>query len=106
MIGWVEALAEWFKPIVGWMKVEMFQTRYLQIDETPIRYLDRDEPGKSQLGYFWVFGRPGQDVIFDWQTRRSAESVKPFLKGYQGRVQCDGYGAYPALARQSPESTL
>lgn len=106
MIGWVEALAEWFKPIVGLMKVEMFQTRYLQIDETPIRYLDRDEPGKSQLGYFWVFGRPGQDVIFDWQTSRSAECVKPFLEGYQGRIQCDGYGAYPSLAKQSPGVTL
>ena len=27
---------------------------YLQVDETPVRYLDPDVQGKSELGYLWV----------------------------------------------------
>lgn len=97
MVGWIEVLAGWFEPVVGLMKQELLAGGYLQADETVIRYLDRDDPGKSHPGYFWVYGRPGHNVLFDWSTGRGAEHPRKFLEGYQGVLQCDGYGVYPSL---------
>jgi transposase len=70
---------------------------YLQIDETVIRYLDREEPGRSCQGYFWVYSRPGGDVIFDWQATRSHLAPLEFLKSFSGKIQTDGYGGYDTL---------
>ena len=106
MVGWIEMMAGWFEPILGRMKEAMIATGYLQVDETVIRYLDREEPGKSLTGYFWVYAHPGGDVLFDWRTGRSGESPKEFLAGFQGRLQCDGYGVYPKLAQQLGNTKL
>jgi transposase len=99
MTGWIEALSEWFEPLIGLIKSDLLQEGYLQVDETVIRYLDREERGKSKTGYFWVYARPGGDVLFDWQTGRSGKRPMEFLRGYKGRLQCDGYGVYPKLGR-------
>lgn len=106
MVGWIEMLAGWFEPILGRMKEALIATGYVQVDETMIRYLDREEPGKSLQGYFWVYTHPGGDVLFDWRTGRSAAWPMEFLAGFQGRLQCDGYGVYPKLAKDLEQTTL
>jgi transposase len=47
---------------------------YLQIDETPIRYLSPGN-GQTKLGYFWTALSPGGDVVYHWETSR-AECLK------------------------------
>ena len=42
---------------------------YLQIDETPIRYLAPGH-GQTKLGYFWTALSPGGDVVYHWETSR------------------------------------
>ena len=106
MVGWTESIAEWFRPLVERIKERMFLKGYLQVDETPIKYLDRDEPGKSQQGYFWVYAEPGGDVVSDWQTTRGADAPREFLKGFEGCLQCDGYGVYGAIAAEQPKWQL
>jgi len=112
MVDWVEQLCFWFQPIYEEMKKGLLAGGYLQIDETVIRYLDREEPGHSCIGYFWVYSRPGDDVIFDWQTTRSHLAPKEFLKDFEGKIQTDGYEAYNTLAaaraceRQDKQSGL
>jgi hypothetical protein len=99
MVDWTEQLATWFQPVYRQMVVELVASRYLQVDETPIRYLDREEPGRSCVGYFWTYSRPGGDVIFDWQTSRGRDGPAAFLQRFQGKLQTDGYAVYRALAQ-------
>jgi transposase len=99
---WMELTAFWLKPIYELMKKQLMAGSYLQVDETPIRYLDPDQPGKAQLGYLWVYGVPGGDVIFDWQTSRGKEAPAQMLKDFKGQLQADGYGVYPSLVKDRP----
>ena len=100
---WVGQAAFWLKPIYEFMKKNSLAKSYLQADETPIRYLDPDQPGKAQLGYLWTYSPPGGDVLFDWQTTRGKEAPAEFLKTFKGHLQTDAYGVYLSLAKDRPQ---
>jgi transposase len=100
MSDWMERVAWELLPIYQAMERNLFSGDYVQADETPIRYLDPDLPGKSQQGYLWVYGRPGGDVIFDWQTSRGTEAAQIKLKDFKGWLQSDGYAVYERVARE------
>jgi len=95
---WVEQAALWLQPIYHAIKKALLAGGYLQVDETPIRYLDPDLPGKSHLGYLWTYSRPKGEVIFDWHTSRGREGPEAMLKEFKGLVQTDGYIVYTSLA--------
>jgi hypothetical protein len=67
MARWVQLASEWLKPIYRQIKDQMMRGSYLQVDETPIRYLDPGN-GKTGLGYLWVAHRPGEDVLLERRT--------------------------------------
>jgi transposase len=95
---WVELAADWLKPIYQQIRTGVLAGGYVQVDETPIDYL---EPGNGQTkqGYFWTFYRPGEGSFFDWQTSRAAaclESIVPLT--FTGILQCDAYRAYQSFA--------
>lgn len=95
---WMELAADWLKPIYEQIRTGVMAGGYVQVDETPIAYL---EPGHGQTrqGYLWVCARPGGDVIFQWETSRAAECLHKLIAvDFSGTVQCDGYSAYPAFA--------
>ncbi len=96
---WVAAAAFWLKPIYNEIKKGLQAAGYLQADETPIRYLDPDRPGKAQLGYLWTYSVPGQDVLFDWQTTRSHQPLAAFLEQFEGWLQTDAFSAYLRVAK-------
>jgi len=100
MVDWTEQLATWLQPIYREMKAESFACGYLQADETPVRYLDRDEPGRSCQGYLWAFGHPRGNVLFEWRTSRGRDGPEEFLKDFKGKLQTDGYAAYSSLVRE------
>ena len=100
LCGWVEAAADWLSPIYREMKTALLTKDYLQVDETPIRYLDPDIKGKSQQGWLWTYSHPCEDVIFEWNISRSREGPRHFLKNFRGKLQTDGYGVYESLARE------
>ena len=96
---WVELAADWLQPIYQAIRTGVMAGGYVQIDETPIDYLD---PGKGQTGqgWLWTASRPGGDVIFQWETSRASSCVGNLLPGdFTGTLQCDGYGAYPVFVR-------
>lgn len=71
MCDWIGYVADnWLNLIYHSIRQGLFKSDYLQIDETPIRYLDNERKGKSHKGYFWVFGNPKGNVCFDWQPGR------------------------------------
>jgi transposase len=104
---WVALAADWLRPIYEVIRTGVMGGGYVQIDETPIKYL---EPGHGQTrqGYLWVCHRPGNDVVFHWQTSRAATCLEKIIPvDFCGTIQCDGYSAYPAFAnRHSQPITL
>ena len=68
---WVELAAEWLKPIYENIRTGVMAGGYVQVDETPVNYLEPGN-GKTKQGYLWTGSRPGGDVFFRWETSRSA----------------------------------
>jgi len=100
---WVELAADWLAPICREIRSGVLAGGYVQVDETPIDYLDPGR-GRTGQGYLWTCAVPRGDVVFHWETSRAAECLGNVLPAdFTGTVQCDGYAAYPAFARQHPQ---
>lgn len=99
LVRWVRLASEWLKPIYRQIKDQMMSGPYIQVDETPIKYLDPGN-GKTGQGYLWVAHRPGEDVLFEWYTTREAKCLQRLVPmDFSGTIQCDGYSAYDHFAR-------
>jgi transposase len=97
---WIDLVADWLKPIYNRLRTDVFACGYVQIDETPVRYLDPGH-GSARQGYFWTAHRPGGEIIYCWETSRAAACLDNLLPvNFAGTVQCDGYSAYDAVASQ------
>jgi transposase len=95
---WVELAADWLKPIYEQIRTGVLAGGYVQVDETPIAYLEPGH-GKTRQGYFWTFNRPGGESFFDWQTSRATACLESIIpSNFTGVLQCDGYSAYPSFA--------
>ena len=95
---WVGLAAQWLKPIYEAIRTGVLGGGYVQVDETPIDYL---EPGYGRVrqGYLWTGSRPGGDVFYQWQTSRAAVCLEAMIPAqFSGTIQCDGYSAYRAFA--------
>lgn len=107
MVEWVRIAADWTEPIYKQMAAGLLAGGYVQVDETPVKFIDPDEqPGTTRQGYLWVMSRPGDDVVFDWRlSRRHGELTTLLTEHYQGVLQSDAYEAYEAYARNHPGVT-
>jgi transposase len=106
MAEWVDLGAEWLKPIYQEIKKSVFANRYMQGDETPVRY-QAPGNGSTKLGYLWAFNVPGGDLFFDWKTSRAAACLEKIIPAnYCGTLQCDGYAAYDCFARSRGEGIV
>lgn len=103
MVRWTEMVADRLEPIYKLMRQEMVGGDYIQMDETPIRYLSPGH-GATKLGYLWAAARPGADTIFHWETSRSAQCVGNLLpSGFQGILQTDAFSGYRSFASGKEE---
>jgi transposase len=95
---WVDLAAEWLKPIYKQIRTGVLADGYVQMDETPIRYLEPGN-GKTKQGYLWTGSRPGGDVFYHWETTRAAACLQKIIPvDFTGTVQCDGYFGYRSFA--------
>lgn len=95
---WVELAADWLKPIYEHIRTGVLADGYVQVDETPINYLEPGH-GKTKQGYLWTGSRPGGEVFYHWATSRAAACLEQVIPAnFRGVVQCDGYSAYRAFA--------
>jgi transposase len=103
---WVELAAEWLKPIYERIRTGVMGGGYVQVDESPVRFLAPGN-GKAKTGYFWTASRPGGDVFYHWETSRAAACLGNVLPvDFKGTVQCDGYTGYPSFARHKEHIRL
>ena len=97
---WMELAAQWLTPVYQQIKTGVMAGGYVQLDETPINYLEPGA-GRALKGYLWTGSRPGGDVFFDWHASRAGECLDTVIPvDFQGTVQCDGYDAYNRLAQR------
>ena len=110
---WVGYFAAEVKPLWRLMRDELLASSVLFVDETRAPVLDPGR-GSTKTGYMWTIARDqrpwgGTDppaAIFTYAPGRGNEHAIELLKDFSGVVQCDGYGAYKALARRRPGDIL
>ena len=96
----VALVAEWLQPIVEEMIRNMFESGYVQIDETPIKYL-APGTGKTALGYLWTVHCPGGDTVYFWFPGRAGKCLEKIVPSdFRGVIQSDGYQAYSAFCEE------
>ena len=74
-------------------------------DETPVKVLIgygmKDAKGKLKQGYVWAYVTPKHSpikaVVYDFAQGRGSEHPNAFLKGFKGKLICDGYNGYKSL---------
>ena len=99
---WVELAADWLKPIYETIRTGVMAGGYVQIDETPIRYLAPGH-GQTKQGYLWTAHRPRGDVLYRWETSRAAACLDNLVPvDFSGTIQCDGYAGYGAFVDRRP----
>lgn len=104
MSEWVRAASDWLGPIYRQIRENMRLKDYLQVDESPVKYCNKEGPPGGSQGYFWVFYDPlEKEVFYQWHTGRSAKCLDDVLKDFKGTVQCDGYGAYTSYAKDKAD---
>lgn len=90
--NWVMKAAELLLPLQDALWRQIPHTRYLQVDETPVKVLYPDKKA-----YMWAYhgiDANNRFVIFDFNLSRGANVVNARLEDFQGLLQTDGYGGY------------
>ncbi|MCO5068575.1 MAG: IS66 family transposase, partial [Kiritimatiellae bacterium] len=96
----VELAADWLRPIVDQILAEQLAGGYVQIDETPVKYLNPGQ-GQTSQGYFWAVKTPNGDTVYHWTPGRGHEHLLNILpENFNGTIQCDGYGAYRTMLKK------
>lgn len=98
---WVGRLGVTLTPLAERLAELLRQRAVLHADETPVRQLDPGS-GKTHRAYLWAYRSNALDtgapiVVFDYQTSRSGEHARNFLKGWRGSLMVDDFGGYKAL---------
>ncbi len=98
---WVSQSLNAISPLFDVLEAIVLNADYLQVDETPLKVLDKDRKGTTHRGYYWVYHAVKESlVIFDYREGRSREGPEEMLKNFQGHLQTDGYGAYDAFGKR------
>ena len=105
MCRWMGLAAFRLRPLYDKIKTAVMDGGYVQVDETPVKYLDPGR-GSAPSGYLWTVHRPGGDTFFSWHTGRGAACLESIIpERWCGTLQTDGYAAYPAFIRRRKERT-
>jgi transposase len=100
---WLDQSAVPLKVIVDRMHELVLQSKMIEVDESPVRFLDKNRlPRKSKTGYVWVLHGDNYHpyTIFDFQPDRTSERAKNLLRGFSNFILTDGYGGYEWFERK------
>lgn len=107
MVQWTAQSVRLLSGITDCLKAQLQGSPYAQVDETPVRYQDPRLEGRCGLGYLWTGLVPRQCVVYEWHASRAAQCLDSLLgEAFAGKLQCDGYSAYPAFAKRKADVKL
>ncbi len=99
--SWTAQIADLINPLYQTLVNQIIGQGYLQVDETPIKVLDRNKKGKTHQGYYWVYNAPMQNAVFyHYCQGRGREGPMKLLKDFNGYLQTDGYSVYEWFAKK------
>jgi transposase len=99
--NWFANTADLLKPLYNEIWKQIKGLNHLFVDESTIPVLSIDKPGGTVKGYHWIFKGIDPNLVFFYynQGSRGYHILHEVLPGFQGAVQCDGYGAYDDLEK-------
>ncbi len=101
MSNWMLKGAGYLEMLYEVMKQALLEREVLAADETAVQVLKESGRPAESKSYMWLYRTGGGNdppiVLFDYQTSRSSEHPKEFLKGFKGYLHVDGYGGYESL---------
>jgi len=97
--NWFAKTADLLEPLYDRIWTHIREGDHIFADESTIQVLNVDKPSGSVKGYFWLFKMldPGMVLFYYNKGSRGYHILHEVLPGFQGAVQCDGYGAYDDL---------
>jgi transposase len=102
MRGW-----QHLAPLWELLKLLVLNQKYLQLDESPLKVLDRDHKNGIHQGYMWIYNAPCDKLtLFDYRKGRDQSGPRQMLEGYTGILQVDGYSVYEKLFGNHPDILL
>ena len=115
MVNWVSQSAELLKPLIVELDKEIFSSRELHGDDTPIKVLSKS-PKKTKTGRLWVYARDGRNygskippaVRYFYSPDRKGARPKEHLKDFKGILHADAYSGYDHLypSKDNPTSEI
>ena len=102
MANWAITLSERYLSLVyDRLKAEIIKTPVIHADETPVMVTKDGREGMHN-NYMWVYrtgtmckAKPA--ILYEYQRTRKAEAPEEFLKGFSGKLVCDGYQVYHSI---------
>lgn len=95
VVNWIREGCKLLHPLYSVFEKQVLATKYLNVDETTVKVLDKTKKGTTHKGYYWVFFNTlAKTVLFKYNSSRSGVCPKETLQGYQGYLHADGYGVY------------
>jgi len=111
LCNWANVAAETLEPLYKILGEDIADSKQINIDETPVRYIKRKNGQEevsskgSKEGFFWVYQSDAVGVLYDWATDRKIGSLQKILnKGgreHIGFIQSDGYIIYDNFAAEN-----
>jgi transposase len=93
-------------PLLELLKNHIKSGEVIQMDETPMEVMEKAEGKRAaHNAYMWLAkgGPPGKPVVwYEYNENRASENVIPFLKGFSGYLQTDGWSSYNTALKQYP----
>jgi len=104
---WILRGWDHLRPLWELLRLIVTSQKYLQVDETPIKVLDRDHKNGIHQGYMWLYHAPvDRLVLFDYRKGRDQSGPKEMLADFKGIIQTDGYKVYDSLYGNHPDIHL
>lgn len=103
----IEAAAQLLLTIRAQLAEKIRRGGYLQADETPVKVMDEDRPGKVREAWLWAYHSPPERaVVFDFHCSRGRSSPEKFIPlDWTGVLQTDGWEVYASLLRERANVT-
>lgn len=106
IVHWIHQAIGLLMPVAEAIREETLASSYLQVDETPVRYL---EPGRGRApkGYLWVANDPAGSLYYHWGVGRGQmQLIECVGENFVGDLQSDGLSVYGAYAKRSDATGL
>ena len=106
IVHWLHQSINLLEPVALVVKTETLASSYLQVDETPVRYLVPGS-GKASRGYMWIANDPSGSLFYHWGVGRGCvQIIETIGRNFSGDIQCDGYVVYKTYAKTNALAKL